>query len=78
MPALATALHAVGRAHATWTCRLRAGRTFADGAKVDAGDVLATFRVLGDPASPLRASLPATAFAAWDGLFGGPLPASTP
>ena len=59
-----------------WTCRLRAGRTFADGAALDAGDVLATFRAPGrrHRGDPLRGELPATAFAAWDGLFGGPLP----
>jgi ABC-type transport system substrate-binding protein len=58
-----------------WTCRLRAA-TFADGAQLDAGDVVATFRAVGDAGGPLRAALPPGAFAAWDGLFGGPLPAS--
>ena len=77
VPALATACTPSDGAR-TWTCRLGAGREFSGGAKVDAGDMLETFRVLGDPASPLRASLPATAFAAWDGLFGGPLPAPRP
>jgi ABC-type transport system substrate-binding protein len=60
----------------TWTCRLRQEQAFAGGARVDAADVLATFRVLADPASPLRSALPPEAFAAWDGLFGGPLPAA--
>lgn len=61
-----------------WTCRIGPGARFADGATVDAGDVVATFRLLADPASPLRRALPASAFAAWDGLFGGPLPPATP
>ena len=57
-----------------WTCRLRPGLAFADGAAVDAGDVLASFRALADGGGPLRASAARGAFAAWDGLFGGPLP----
>jgi dipeptide transport system substrate-binding protein len=59
----------------TWTCRLRPA-TFADGAQLDAGDVVATFRAIGDAGGPLRSALPPDAFDAWDGLFGGPLPAS--
>ena len=74
VPALATGCTPDDAARA-WTCRLRAA-TFADGAHLDAGDVVATFRAIGDAGSPLRAALPADAFAAWDGLFGGPLPAS--
>ena len=58
-----------------WTCRLRSAPRFAGGAQLDAGDVLASFRAIGDAGGPLRAALPAEAFAAWDGLFGGPLPA---
>jgi peptide/nickel transport system substrate-binding protein len=58
-----------------WTCRLRPAR-FADGAQLDSGDVVATFRAIGDAASGLRTALPTDAFAAWDGLFGGPLPAA--
>ena len=56
-----------------WTCRLRAGLHYSDGAKVDAGDVVASMRAQGDASSPLRAAFPSTAFAAWDALFGGPL-----
>jgi ABC-type transport system substrate-binding protein len=72
VPALATGCTPDDGARA-WTCRLRTA-TFADGAHLDAGDVVATFRAIGDAAGPLRAALPADAFGAWDGLFGGPLP----
>ncbi len=58
-----------------WTCRLRPAR-FAGGAGLDAGDVVASFRAIGDAGSPLRAALPADAFTAWDGLFGAPVPAT--
>jgi ABC-type transport system substrate-binding protein len=58
----------------TWTCRLREDLRFDDGKHVDAGDVLASLRAQGDAAGPLRTALPADAFAAWDELFGGPLP----
>ena len=78
VPALATSCTPLDDA-TSWTCRLRADLVFADGAAVDAGDIVATFRALGDASSPLRADLPADGFAAWDGLFGGPLPgAATP
>ena len=67
----------------TWTCRLRADTRFTSGARVDAGDVVASFAAQADPASDLRAVLPREAFAAWDALFGAPvgpepLPAVTP
>ncbi|MEI7744074.1 MAG: ABC transporter substrate-binding protein, partial [Chloroflexota bacterium] len=62
----------------SWSCRLRADARFTDGAMVDAGDVLATFRALGDRASPLRRALPADSFAAWDRLFGGPVATAAP
>jgi ABC-type transport system substrate-binding protein len=58
----------------TWTCRLRDGVTFHDGAALDAGDVLATYQAQWDAASPLRASRPDARFA-WDALFGAPLAA---
>jgi peptide/nickel transport system substrate-binding protein len=59
-----------------WTCRLRGGITFSDGKSLDAGDVLASFAAQADASGPLRRSLPPTAFATWDALFGGPVPAS--
>jgi ABC-type transport system substrate-binding protein len=73
-PALATRCTPSAGA-ATWTCRLRSGLEYADGAAVDAGDVVAVVRAQADATSALREALPAEAFAAWDELFGGPVPA---
>ena len=56
-----------------WTCRLREDRTYSDGKRVDAGDVLASFVAQWDRSQPLRAALPGASFAAWDALFGGTL-----
>jgi peptide/nickel transport system substrate-binding protein len=53
-----------------WTCRLRQGVTFQDGARLDAGDVLATYVAQWDRSRPQRAQSPAP-FANWDALFGG-------
>ncbi len=58
-----------------WTCTLRKGIRFQDGAPLDAGDVLASFTAQWNAAGALRASRPAGSFAAWDALFGGPYPA---
>jgi peptide/nickel transport system substrate-binding protein len=60
----------------TWTCRLRENLVFSDGARVDAADVVESIRAEADAGSALRAAFPATAFAAWDELFGGPVPAT--
>jgi peptide/nickel transport system substrate-binding protein len=60
----------------TWTCRLREDLAFGDGARVDAGDVVESIRAQADAGSALRAAFPAAAFAAWDELFGGPVPAA--
>jgi ABC-type transport system substrate-binding protein len=68
-PGLATRCTPDARA-TTWTCRLRADDRFTSGAKVDAGDVVASFAAQADPASDLRAALPPAAFAAWGALFG--------
>jgi peptide/nickel transport system substrate-binding protein len=77
VPALASACTA--NADATeWTCRLRAGLRTPAGHRIDAGDVLASVRALADAGSPLRAALPAEAFAAYDALVGGPVPAAAP
>jgi hypothetical protein len=43
---------------------------------VDAGDVVESIRAQADGGSALRAAYPAGAFAAWDELFGGPVPAT--
>ncbi|MDQ1322858.1 MAG: peptide/nickel transport system substrate-binding protein, partial [Chloroflexota bacterium] len=61
----------------TWTCRLREDLAYSDGARVDAGDVVESIRAQADAGSALRAAYPAGAFAAWDELFGGPVPATT-
>ncbi len=55
-----------------WTCRLRSGVTFTDGAKLDAGDVLSSYVAQWDRSQPLREADPAS-FSAWDALFGGSL-----
>jgi peptide/nickel transport system substrate-binding protein len=56
-----------------WTCVLRKGVTFSDGAGLDAGDVLATFVALWDAGQPMRSSRPGATFPAWRALFGGSL-----
>jgi peptide/nickel transport system substrate-binding protein len=61
-----------------WVCRLQADLTFSDGKAVDAGDVVAFVRAQADAGSPLRDAFPASAFAAWDELFGGPVPRDAP
>ena len=53
-----------------WTCRLRQGVTFQDGARLDAGDVLASYLAQWDRSQPQRATSTAS-FANWDTLFGG-------
>jgi ABC-type transport system substrate-binding protein len=58
-----------------WTCRLRAGLVTTDGRRLEADDVLASLRAQADAGGALRAAFPAAAFAAWDELFGGPVPA---
>jgi peptide/nickel transport system substrate-binding protein len=52
-----------------WTCRLHGGVKYSDGARFDAGDVLATFVAQWDRSQPLRKGSD-TPFAAWDALFG--------
>jgi peptide/nickel transport system substrate-binding protein len=58
-----------------WTCTLRRGRTFGDGARLDAGDVLASVVAGWDGTGPLRRAASGDAFETWDALFGGPVPA---
>ena len=75
-PALAS--RCTASADATeWTCRLRGGVAFSDGKELDTGDVLASFRAQADASGTLRRALPPAAFAAWDALFGGPVPAGS-
>ena len=56
-----------------WTCTLRDGVTFHDGARLDASDVLATYVAQWDASAPLRAARPEATFATWAALFGGTL-----
>lgn len=58
-----------------WTCTLRGGVAFDDGAALDAGDVLASVVAAWDGTGPLRRTAGGDAFATWDALFGGPVPA---
>jgi ABC-type transport system substrate-binding protein len=53
----------------TWTCRLRPDVRFDDGARLDAGDVLASYVAQWDRSQPLRQASDAP-FTAWDELFG--------
>ena len=53
-----------------WTCRLHGGVKDSDGARIDAGDVLASFVAQWDRSQPLRKGSDAP-FSAWDELFGG-------
>lgn len=59
-----------------WTCTLRRGVMFHDGARLDAADVLASYVAQWDPGSPLRlgAGRPESDFAAFRALFGALLP----
>jgi ABC-type transport system substrate-binding protein len=62
-----------------WTCHLRSGVTFHDGASLDANDVVASFAAQWDYRQPMHASGTAP-FAAWVSEFGPFLnaPAATP
>ncbi len=71
-PALAT--ECAGNADATvWTCTLRAGVTFHNGARLDANDVVVSLALQWDPAHPLHVGRTGS-FEYWAGLFGGFLP----
>ena len=68
-PDLATACEP-DKALKTWTCTLRDGVEFANGASLDAGDVLATFAAQWDAKHPLHKGR-TSEFRAFASLFGG-------
>lgn len=53
-----------------WTCTLREGVTFHDGATLDAGDVVASYAVQWDMANPFHIGN-TSGFYYWGGLWGG-------
>ena len=61
----------------TWTCTLRSGVTFHDGATLDAGDVVTTYAVQWDVEHPLHKGRD-NSFTYFPGLFGGFLNAPVP
>ncbi|HSL76748.1 MAG TPA: ABC transporter substrate-binding protein [Candidatus Limnocylindrales bacterium] len=54
----------------TWTCALRPGVTFTDGAKLDANDVVVSYAAQWDTQHPLHIGR-SGAFEYWPGLWGG-------
>lgn len=61
----------------TWTCTLRSGVTFHDGATLDAGDVVLSYAVQWDRSHPLHVGRTGI-FSYWGGTWGGYLPAPAP
>jgi ABC-type transport system substrate-binding protein len=61
----------------TWTCRLRSGVTFHDGASLDANDVLVSFAAQWDARHPVHAGSGGR-FAGWTREFGPFLNAALP
>ena len=73
MPALATACDP-NRKLTVWTCTLRSGVTFHDGATFDADDVVLSFAVQWDAEHPLHEGHDGrfATFASWFGGFLNP------
>jgi ABC-type transport system substrate-binding protein len=69
IPALATGCVA-NAAATTWTCTLRDGVKFHDGADLDANDVVLSYALQWDTKHPLHVGRTA-AFTYWAGLWGG-------
>jgi ABC-type transport system substrate-binding protein len=69
VPALASGCEP-DKSFATWTCTLREGVQFANGAGLDAGDVLDTFAAQWDAKHDLHKGRTST-FAPFASLFGG-------
>lgn len=53
-----------------WTCILRSGVRYHDGASFDAGDVLTSYVAQWDRTQPLHVARPDAPFAVWQRLFG--------
>jgi ABC-type transport system substrate-binding protein len=68
-PALATGCEA-NTDGTTWTCTLRDGVTFSDGAALDANDVVVSYAAQWDTKHPLHIGR-SGAFEYWPGLWGG-------
>ena len=69
VPALATECTASADSK-TWTCKLRDGVKFHDGAALDANDVVASYALMWDTKNPLHKGRAST-FDYWPGLWGG-------
>lgn len=69
VPSLATECTANTDA-SVWTCKLRDGVKFHDGASLDANDVVVTYAAMWDTKNPLHVGRTA-AFDYWPGLWGG-------
>ena len=69
VPALATACTASTDSK-TWTCKLREGVKFHDGAALDANDVVVSYALQWDTKHPLHKGRAST-FDYWPGLWGG-------
>jgi len=69
VPALATECTASADSK-TWTCKLREGVKFHNGAALDANDVVASYALMWDTKNPLHKGRAST-FDYWPGLWGG-------
>jgi ABC-type transport system substrate-binding protein len=69
VPALATECKANADS-SVWTCTLRDGVKFHDGAALDANDVVASYALQWDTKNPLHKGR-ASSFDYWPGLWGG-------
>jgi len=76
VPSLATECTANAES-TTWTCKLRSGVKFQDGADLDANDVVLSYAVQWDTQHPLHKGRTGT-FTYWPGLWGGFLNPPTP
>jgi peptide/nickel transport system substrate-binding protein len=70
IPALASKLCEANADLTEWTCTLRDGVTFHNGATLDANDVVLSYAIQWDAAHPLHVGRDGS-FTYWSGLFGG-------